>query len=514
MKTALVLLAGMLLGAAALGAVWATQATESVDVRVFAERQDDGRVEVGVQQRNNDGDWSDPIRPDARFLPADATVGEARFSEPVALELISRQDEAGAAYAAYLTESGRESGTLINGWRRPDSEAGTLVCVVDHQDATLSALCDGIAETYDGDTVSVVADSFAELRGIVDESLADESTTAIFSTSIATSQLVVESLRDVERRVIFLYWIEMLDQRPTDADALVCQVSHGGRVVEEDTSAFEGDVFWGLSSEVTAAASGQLGVDVAFSTHPTPEAQSDAIRECIKRGASVIATTLAEPDALAAAIAEARAADIPVVSFNSGAEAAAEVGSALHLALDDFKAGALAGEEFMANGVDGTILCVIHEPNNVGLHDRCDGLEAVYPDQVERWVASDPNDIEVVIEELIARMAAGNLAAALGLSVSSGWEIAVAQYYAETELPMGLFGFSFGIAYGVAEGWFQFTIPDQPEIQSYLTASAAVMVDRWRLDPSIYFEGVSLLIAPQVIDQADMQELLNTLTVD
>ena len=39
----------------------------STDVRVVLQRHDDGRIEVGVEERTDDG-WSDPILPEARFV--------------------------------------------------------------------------------------------------------------------------------------------------------------------------------------------------------------------------------------------------------------------------------------------------------------------------------------------------------------------------------------------------------------------------------------------------------------
>ena len=55
------------------------------EVRVAAIRHDDGRVEVGVQQRGADGNWGAVQRPEHRFLPADSS-GQLLFSSSVAIE--------------------------------------------------------------------------------------------------------------------------------------------------------------------------------------------------------------------------------------------------------------------------------------------------------------------------------------------------------------------------------------------------------------------------------------------
>ena len=215
--------------------------------------------------------------------------------------------------------------------------------------------------------------------------------------------------------------------------------------------------------------------------------QAAAIREYVADGASVIATMLVDPDALSPAIDEALAADIPVVSFNSGAEVADQAGAALHVALNDHEARRIVGEEFNRREVEGTVLCVIHEPNNVGLHDRCDGFEEVYQGSVERWSAETPTD---VWNELAARLGAGDISAILTLSVHSAWDARVTRAIHDIDLDIATFGFSVGLARSVADGSVMFSILDHPEIQAYISTVASVVANRWRLDPVAYFDGM------------------------
>ena len=53
------------------------------EVRVATRSLDDGRVEVAVQQRPADADWSDRQLPDAHFLPADVEPNVWRVSSGV-----------------------------------------------------------------------------------------------------------------------------------------------------------------------------------------------------------------------------------------------------------------------------------------------------------------------------------------------------------------------------------------------------------------------------------------------
>ena len=239
------------------------------------------------------------------------------------------------------------------------------------------------------------------------------------------------------------------------------------------------------------------------------EEQADAIRRCVADGAVAIATTLAQPDVLKPAVQEAIAAGIPVLSFNSGADDAADVGTALHISLDDHEAGRVAGEEFNARNVEGLMLCIIHEPENQGLHDRCDGLEETFNGVVERWSMTDR---ESTIEELFARLRQGDVNGVLALSSSVGGEArsAIRQY--DRRLPLASFGFTRSIAEHVADGRMLFAILDHPEIQSYLAAVGAFVAERFRIDPVAFFNSAQMLITPSVTNAEEMQDLLASLS--
>ena len=73
--------------AAVTGVVAAQHSTQTVEVRIVAQRLDDGRVEFGLQQRR-DGSWGERVLPRARFFPA---TGSGRWlsSSPVELTVES-----------------------------------------------------------------------------------------------------------------------------------------------------------------------------------------------------------------------------------------------------------------------------------------------------------------------------------------------------------------------------------------------------------------------------------------
>ena len=87
----------------------------------------------------------------------------------------------------------------------------------------------------------------------------------------------------------------------------------------------------------------KLHIGVRAESYAVAAEQAEAVRRCVADGATGIATTLAEPEVLKPAVREAIDAGIPVVSFNSGAEVASEVGTVMHISLDDREGGRSAG---------------------------------------------------------------------------------------------------------------------------------------------------------------------------
>ncbi len=510
MRSLMLIALGVLLGAAALGAIWAAQGDGAAEVRISAARLADGRVEVGLQQRGDDGAWTETQKPQHRFLSTDAETGRALYSSAMPVEIETREERGARAYNAYLRESGGEIAQIFNNYfadpENPEREPGLLLCVVDTNDAGIEGICEGIEAEYRGAVERIALADWNELRAELERRFADESeeaTAALVTTSIATTIVASEASATVGRRLPTTYWIELVDQHLASDEPLFCQISHSGGVIENQQ-----DLFWGLSAEVSSAAAAQLGVNLEVSAHSNAADQAAAIRECVAKGASVIATTLVDPKALSPAIEEALAADIPVLSFNSGAEVADSVGTALHIALDDHEAGRIAAAEFNRRGVEGAVLCVLHEPHNVGLHDRCNGFEEVYRGSVERWSAEDP---EAVWDELAARLGAGDISAILTLSVQSAWDARIVRAIHGIDVEIAAFGFSVGLAQSVADGSVMFSILDHPEMQAYLSTVASVIANRWRLDPVTYFDGMSLLIRPQIADAEYMQAVIDSL---
>lgn len=91
---------GMIVASGVLGTVWAATSGDA-EVRINARRLGDGRVEVGLQQRDGTG-WAQGQLPRARFLPVDAETDRWLNSSPLRVSVAeSRVDEEQSSTAPY-----------------------------------------------------------------------------------------------------------------------------------------------------------------------------------------------------------------------------------------------------------------------------------------------------------------------------------------------------------------------------------------------------------------------------
>ena len=87
-----------------------------------------------------------------------------------------------------------------------------------------------------------------------------------------------------------------------------------------------------------------------------------------------IVVSMANPQALRAAVQGAVKAGIPVIVINSGEAQAASYGAQTYIGSDETVAGQAVGKQL---GKDGAkhVLCVIQEAGNVSLENRCAGVK-------------------------------------------------------------------------------------------------------------------------------------------
>ncbi len=280
----------------------------------------------------------------------------------------------------------------------------------------------------------------------------------------------------------------------------------------------EDDRFWAWLLAVADAAGYVSGIDLRIYAGRDSAEHINDIRNCLAYNPVAIASSLPYPDDLAPVLAEAAEAGMIVATFNSGNREAARVGSVIHVGVDDYAGGLRAGNQFDAHDVEGTVLCVVHEANNIGLDERCEGLADGYDGgQVER-LTIDPQgapDLGAAQAAIAARIAEGGIGAILTLNADTALTVLSELQALELEIPLGSFGFSEALAAEVEAGNVQFLVWDHPLIQGYLSVSAmmlAYLLDYNELHPRVFLNGARVLLDPTVADRVRVSDLLPLFT--
>lgn len=280
---------------------------------------------------------------------------------------------------------------------------------------------------------------------------------------------------------------------------LYCVVNHG----------IADDAFWLTANYRTAQSGIWERNNIRIVSNPDGSAQAAAIRQCVADGAFAIAATLAAPDAVGDALREATGAGVHVVTYNSGAEASRGVGAFAHIGLDDRRGGEQAGEWLNEQEISGQVQCLLHERDNVGLTQRCDGLESTYTGGGVQRV-----DVSEGIDELSSGLAGSEAAALVALNVDMTAAAAAALAHAERG-DITLIGFGAGPAVlpPLFSGRLQMIVWDQPDLQGHLVAHLLSLPDRLFTGlPALELGSPFIAIEPVVYDLDTINTLLAALT--
>ena len=241
-------------------------------------------------------------------------------------------------------------------------------------------------------------------------------------------------------------------------DTLFCFVTHGT----------PDDFFWQTAYNGALTAAQQLGVRLRGSMNETGPEQAAAIRQCVADGAEAIASTIADPEAVVPALQEASKAGVAVITFNSGGLVR---GISTHISLDEPGLGRAAARAFADLGVEGDLLCIIHETVNIGLTERCEGLASAWTGDVHTLNISDEPDRPATIAAALAEHQVG---AILTLNANTALlALEAMQSVVSDEAPvLGTVGLGFPVLSALLSGELAFSITDAPQTQSYLTVMA------------------------------------------
>ncbi len=228
-------------------------------------------------------------------------------------------------------------------------------------------------------------------------------------------------------------------------------------------------VFWSVVKRGAEDAGKALGVTVVWNPSVnTPEKQVTDIEAAIAADSDGMGVSLAAPEAVGPAVVKAVAAGIPVITVNSGSNQYKELGAITHVGQTEIVAGEGAGERFNALGAK-HVLCARQEQTNIGLEERCTGLENTFGGDVTSefiGLDTDPTAQEAQIAALL--QADSTIDAVLGTGPNVAVRAVAAGTTAGRTLIIGGFDISDDIVGQIEAKAIAFTVDQQQYVQGYL----------------------------------------------
>ena len=292
--------------------------------------------------------------------------------------------------------------------------------------------------------------------------------------------------------------------------------SSGGKEAEEDsggsgprleiamvTHSAPGDTFWDIVQKGAQAAADKDNVEFLYSADPDGGKQAQLVQAAIDKKVDGIIVTLAKPDAMKDVLARAAAADIPVVSINSGQEESAELGAIAHFGQDESIAGEAAGTELGRIGAS-KALCVIHEQGNVGLEARCDGARKTFDGDLENLFVQGSNmpDVKSSITAKLQSDKSIDGILTLGAPFAATAVDSVEETGSEAEI--GTFDLNKDLIASITSGAIAFAVDQQPYLQGY-----GAVDQLWLLksNGNVLGGGRPVLTGPAIVTEDDAAEL-------
>ncbi|MFE1384641.1 sugar ABC transporter substrate-binding protein [Streptomyces albogriseolus] len=251
------------------------------------------------------------------------------------------------------------------------------------------------------------------------------------------------------------------------ADASAGKASTPQMTVALVTHQAPGDTFWDIVRKGAQTAADKDNVKLIYSADPNAGNQASLVQNAIDQKVDGIAVTLAKPDALKGVIAKATAAGIPVVGLNSGLSDWKDLGLLEFFGQDETVAGEAFGKKLNEVGAKNAV-CVVQEQGNIGLTQRCAGLEKTFEGktQVLNVNGTDMPSVKSTITAKLKQDSSIDYVVTLGAPFAPTAVQSVEE--AGSKAKVATFDLNKELTGAVKDGDIQFAVDQQPYLQGYL----------------------------------------------
>jgi len=260
--------------------------------------------------------------------------------------------------------------------------------------------------------------------------------------------------------------------------------------------------FWSVVKKGAQQAAQDEGVKLIWSpSNNDPQKEAQLIDAAISQKVDGLAVSVPNYDAIKDSLAKAKAAGIPIVTLNSGADDFKSLGAITHVGQTETIAGKAAGARLKADGVK-KVLCVIHEQNNIGLQQRCDGVKQGFGGPVTNLQVKGTADIATTQTEIKSKLQADKSfdgVIALNPDIASAAKTAIKG--ASSNAKLATFDLSPNVLKDIQSGDVQFAVDQQQYLQGYLPV---VFLKLYRENANTVGGGQPVLTGPGFVDKTNV----------
>jgi simple sugar transport system substrate-binding protein len=259
--------------------------------------------------------------------------------------------------------------------------------------------------------------------------------------------------------------------------------------------------FWSVVKKGAEQAAKDEGVKLIWSpSNNDPQKEAQLISAAVSQKVDGLAVSVPNADAIKGALAQAKSAGIPIVTLNSGADQSKALGAFTHVGQDEAIAGKAAGARFKSEGAK-KVLCVIHEQNNIGLQQRCDGVKQGFGGDVTDLQVKGTADVATTQTEIKSKLQADkSFDAVITLNPDIAEAAKTAIKGASSSAKLATFDLNPGVIKDITAGNVEFAVDQQQYLQGYLPV---VFLKLFKNNANTVGGGLPVLTGPGFVDKGN-----------
>jgi simple sugar transport system substrate-binding protein len=259
--------------------------------------------------------------------------------------------------------------------------------------------------------------------------------------------------------------------------------------------------FWSVVKKGAEAAAKSEGVKLIWSpSNNDPQKEAQLIQAAVSQKVDGLAVSVPNADAIKGALKQATDAGIPVITLNSGADVSKELGAITHVGQDEVVAGRAAGQRLKDEGAK-KVLCVIHEQNNVGLAQRCDGVKEGFGGDVTNLQVKGTANVATTQTEIKSKLQSDkSFDAVMALNPDIAEAAKTAIEGASSSAKLATFDQSGPVIKDIEAGKIAFAVDQQQYLQGYLPI---VFLKLFKTNANTVGGGQAVLTGPGFVDKAN-----------